>query len=137
MLSHAHHWHGFCNGLDASFKPFTPVTFRHSPHVPYCIPKKHVSGQLQMGMQLDASMEKIADHLQEYYFDFAEHGYIGDHILLKLDEGPRKKAWEHTLTLPNGLRLTYGQINGLAGAFYGTKEPIRDGAHDAQRADRF
>jgi hypothetical protein len=33
--------------------------------------------------------------------------------------------------------LTYGQINGLAGDFYGTTKPISDGADDEDRAHRF
>ena len=39
--------------------------------------------------------------------------------------------------LPNGLELTYGQINALAGDFYGTWDPISDGETDQDRSDRF
>jgi hypothetical protein len=33
--------------------------------------------------------------------------------------------------------LTYGQINGLAGDFYGTSDPISDGKDDQDRSARF
>ena len=38
---------------------------------------------------------------------------------------------------PNGLTLTYGQINALAGDFYGTGNPISDGKDDQDRSTRF
>ena len=40
-------------------------------------------------------------------------------------------------TLPNGLTLTYGQINALAGDFYGTSEPISDGQSLQVQVQRF
>ena len=46
-------------------------------------------------------------------------------------------AADWKFALPNGLKLTYGQINGLAGDFYGTNEPISDGDAPADRALRF
>jgi len=44
---------------------------------------------------------------------------------------------DHSFTLDNGLTVTYGQINGLAGDFYGTYDPISDGSNDAEQATRF
>ena len=46
-------------------------------------------------------------------------------------------ASSHKFKLPNGLELTYGQINALAGDFYGTWNPISDGNTDKDRSDRF
>jgi len=44
---------------------------------------------------------------------------------------------DHTFTLENELTVTYGQINGLAGDFYGTYDPISDGFNDTEQAIRF
>ena len=44
---------------------------------------------------------------------------------------------DHKFTLPNGLTLTYGQINALSGDFYGTNNPISDGKDDQDRSTRF
>ena len=41
------------------------------------------------------------------------------------------------LVLSNGVVLSYGQINGLAGDFYGTADPISDGTSMADSQDRF
>lgn len=46
-------------------------------------------------------------------------------------------ASSHKFRLPNGLALTYGQINALAGDFYGTHNPISDGKSDGDRSTRF
>lgn len=46
-------------------------------------------------------------------------------------------ASSHKFQLPNGLILTYGQINALAGDFYGTGRPISDGTNDQDRFSRF
>ncbi|KAI0340287.1 hypothetical protein BDW22DRAFT_1379022 [Trametopsis cervina] len=66
-----------------------------------------------------------------------EHCFIGDAIKLTLANGSRVAASDHKFTLPNGLSLTYGQINGLSGDFYGTSNPISDGANDQDRSMRF
>lgn len=46
-------------------------------------------------------------------------------------------ASDHKFRLPNGLTLTYGQINALGGDFYGTNDPISDGKDDRDRSARF
>lgn len=46
-------------------------------------------------------------------------------------------ASDHKFKLPNGLTVTYGQINALAGDFYATYEPISDGSSDQDRSRRF
>lgn len=60
-------------------------------------------------------------------FEYAEHAYIGDFVSLTLKDGTPILGKDHILTLTNGLQVTFGQINGLAGDFYGTKFPISDG----------
>jgi len=66
-----------------------------------------------------------------------EHSYIGDSIKLTLADGEPVAASSHSFQLPNGLDLTYGQINALAGDFYGTNHPISDGRSAQDRSTRF
>ncbi|KAJ5964876.1 uncharacterized protein N7479_004752 [Penicillium vulpinum] len=70
-------------------------------------------------------------------YEYAEHSFLGDIIDLKLENGGTQEAAKTPLKLPNGLSLTYGQINGLAGDFYGTDRPISDGRNPADKAKRF
>ncbi|GJE96730.1 hypothetical protein PsYK624_129360 [Phanerochaete sordida] len=69
--------------------------------------------------------------------EYREHGFIGDAILLSLSDGQTLPAVDHQFVLPSGLRATYGQINGLAGDFYGTDAPISDGRDPRERMVRF
>ncbi|CUA68293.1 hypothetical protein RSOLAG22IIIB_07821 [Rhizoctonia solani] len=66
-----------------------------------------------------------------------EHSYIGDAIVLTLDGDKKVLAKEHPFILENKLSVTYGQINALAGDFYGTKNPISDGADAKEQSIRF
>ena len=66
-----------------------------------------------------------------------EHSYIGDSIKLTFADGEPVAASNHKFRLPNGLVLTYGQINALAGDFYGTYDPISDGKSDRDCSTRF
>ena len=66
-----------------------------------------------------------------------EHSFIGDSIKLTLADGEPVAASSHEFRLPNGLVVTYGQINALAGEFYGTYDPISDGKNDHDRSTRF
>ena len=70
-------------------------------------------------------------------FEYAEHGLLGDNIELLDKNGNRLTASKVPLILPNGKAPSYGQINGLAGDFYGTADPISDGASVADRQNRF
>ncbi|KAL1685909.1 fungal fucose-specific lectin-domain-containing protein [Schizophyllum commune] len=70
-------------------------------------------------------------------YEYAEHSFVGDAIMLSLKDDKKVPAKNHKFTLKNGLSVTYGQINGLAGDFYGTKEPISDGADARARSSRF
>ncbi|KAI1114571.1 hypothetical protein F5Y14DRAFT_164539 [Nemania sp. NC0429] len=70
-------------------------------------------------------------------FEYAEHCYLGDTIILTLADGRRVVGKDHPFTLDNQLIVTYGQINALGGDFYGTTEPISDGGDDAEQARRF
>src|SRR6202000_2006066 len=63
--------------------------------------------------------------------------FIGDARKLPLADKQTVAASSRKFKLPNGLELTYGQINALAGDFYGTWDPISDGETDEDRSDRF
>ncbi|KAJ8488124.1 hypothetical protein ONZ51_g3730 [Trametes cubensis] len=69
--------------------------------------------------------------------EYAEHGFIGDAINLTLAGGKKVPASDHKFKLTNGLVVTYGQINGLAGDFYGTTKPISDGKDAQEQSARF
>ena len=70
-------------------------------------------------------------------FEYAEHSFLGDTIHLKDSAGHDIVAAEWKFALPNGLELSYGQINGLAGDLYGTNQPISDGVTAADQTSRF
>jgi len=61
-------------------------------------------------------------------FALAEHGFLGDSLFLQQADGTSVLAATRPLNFPNRLQLTYGQINWLAGDFYGTTNPISSGA---------
>ncbi|KAI0833668.1 fungal fucose-specific lectin-domain-containing protein [Trametes gibbosa] len=69
--------------------------------------------------------------------EYAEHTFIGDTVDLTFQGGRKVVAFDHTFTLINGLSVTYGQINGLAGDFYGTTRPISDGTDARDQEERF
>lgn len=59
---------------------------------------------------------------------FAEHRFLGDtvHVLkasANNQSGPSQDS-AATLTLSNGLNVTYGEINGFAGDYFGLDKPI-------------
>ncbi|KAL9034607.1 MAG: hypothetical protein Q9214_006971 [Letrouitia sp. 1 TL-2023] len=70
-------------------------------------------------------------------FKFAEHGFLGDSIVIRNSTGDLVRAGDWRLKLENGLELTYGQICGLAGDYYGTSEPISDGSSLDDQVRRF
>lgn len=69
-------------------------------------------------------------------FETAEHRSLGDALVLTGADGAALPV-PATLLLPNGLNLTYGDINGLGGDFYATYDPISDGTDLADRVERF
>ncbi|KAF2014386.1 hypothetical protein BU24DRAFT_481845 [Aaosphaeria arxii CBS 175.79] len=72
-----------------------------------------------------------------YCFEYAEHSYLGDALTLAWNDGNSYVAKNKPFSLPNGLTLTYGQINGLAGDFYATVNPISDGKDLQDQIARF
>lgn len=80
---------------------------------------------------------KIHDSNINLVFNSAEHNFLGDSITIKDEDGNTHKAAQKPLVLPNTLKLTYGQINALAGDFYGTWDAISDGKSLEERCSRF
>ncbi|KAK4173616.1 hypothetical protein QBC36DRAFT_359495 [Triangularia setosa] len=70
-------------------------------------------------------------------FEYAEHSYLGDSLTLAWDDGQSYVAKNKPFKLQNGLEVTYGQINGLAGDFYGTVNPISDVKDLHEQQQRF
>ncbi|KAJ6133933.1 hypothetical protein N7523_000255 [Penicillium sp. IBT 18751x] len=70
-------------------------------------------------------------------FEYGEHFFLGNSISLRLENGTAKYGKDVPLKLPNGIVLTYGNINGLAGDFYATNEPICDGGTFQEQVTRF
>lgn len=72
------------------------------------------------------------------YFKSIEHQWLGNIAKLDFPGSAAENASAHKLRLPNGNRLTYGDIIALGGDYYGVPEsPICDGATDADRIARF
>jgi len=73
-------------------------------------------------------------------YEFAEHRFLGNVLVLPDHETTSttdRTAAANPLKLQNGLLLTYGQINGLAGDFFGSREPICKGDTATERQQRF
>ncbi|KAI9772607.1 MAG: hypothetical protein M1839_002420 [Geoglossum umbratile] len=75
--------------------------------------------------------------VQRDHFEYSEHALIGDDLQLKWFRGNVVRAGEEKLELENGLKLTYGEINGLGGDFYGGKKPICLGETFEEQCDLF
>jgi hypothetical protein len=61
---------------------------------------------------------------------------LGDSLVLEGPDGADLPPL-YNFTLPNGLAITYGEINCLAGDFYGTYNPISDGTTLDDQIARF
>jgi len=72
-----------------------------------------------------------------YHFEYAEHAWLGDTLTLKWHDGKDYLARDKKFTLPNGVEVTYGQINALGGDFYGSEQPICEGSGPDQQKSRF
>jgi hypothetical protein len=70
-------------------------------------------------------------------FEYGEHFWLGDSLAFVLPDGTVKYGKDFTIPLQPGIDLSYGQINALAGDFYGTQYPICYGASPAAQQARF
>ncbi|KIW71631.1 hypothetical protein PV04_03773 [Phialophora macrospora] len=88
---------------------------------------------------LDFKGDPLAD--QSFpHFEFSEHRWLGDGLHLQghdSAEPGNPAAGVNPLTLKNGISLTYGTLNGLAGDFFSAIDPICPGSDAKQRSDRF
>ena len=109
---------------------------------PACLPVSPVSSDPKLNLQTFIS-NPISRTRHRYRvswshpdFAYAEHCFIGDATTLTLASGTKIAASSHSFALSNGLNLTYGQINALAGDFYGTDSPISSASSAADRTTR-
>lgn len=71
-------------------------------------------------------------------FDSAEHQAIGDTVNLYDIHGNAILGANYPLTMPNGLKMTYGTIISLAGDYFGVpEEPISLGKDFSEQKQRF
>ena len=66
-------------------------------------------------------------YMQLSSYNYAEHAIMGDKLNLQWSESETVKGGNRILTLGNGNKLTYGQINALGGDFFATMNPICNG----------
>jgi len=71
------------------------------------------------------------------WFEAAEHIHLGNLLKLQWSDKSTVPARKTPLKLENGLKVTYGQINALAGDFFAFKEPICLGTDLKQQEERF
>lgn len=81
--------------------------------------------------------------LSSYAFNSEEHKYIGDQVKVCLPTHNKENCGSYSrskmmLTLPNGLKVSYGDIIFLAGDLYGVPdEPISSGKTTQSQQQRF
>jgi len=88
----------------------------------------------------DSTMMKLDNGMVLHYFEYAEHRHLGDSLMLpeyNAGQPGANTAQYNALKLDNGLVLTYGEINGLAGDFFGATTPISDRKDLETRKDNF
>ncbi|KAI0742642.1 hypothetical protein C8Q80DRAFT_918213 [Daedaleopsis nitida] len=119
-----------------AFSQVTPLTWLDAvPADLDNMSNDHVDGQHSSRPGVLPNNDLLAN--TRIFFEYGEHQLIGDSMELTLLNGQRVLAQSYPFTLTNGLKLTYGQINGLAGDFYSTDRPISDGHTARDQSDRF
>ncbi|MCJ1475818.1 hypothetical protein MMC13_004482 [Lambiella insularis] len=111
------------NDTDASKSPSTQSTIPAFRGLPKLVPLPQAQGR--------------PGRLHTETFEYGEHHKLGDALKLRWHDGETYIAYQKPFTLPNGLEVTYGGINGLAGDLYGTSEPISDGKDLQDQVQRF
>lgn len=80
----------------------------------------------RLGFNEDGSLIMRAPDVHVDHYNYAEHMFLGNELHLRF--GPDTvRAADRKLRLANGLELSYGQINGLGGDFFGGFKPICQG----------
>jgi hypothetical protein len=117
-------------------------------------PECHVSGVNALPDVIDAiaahgqfsrpkdQLPSDVDYHNRPPFEYAEHFKIADALALPGWKSPATNSSEQSsryqpFKLKNGLVITYGQINGLAGDFFGTKDPISEGGNFKEQKELF
>ena len=86
-----------------------------------------VAKQDRLDPQDVSSTIELEDGTIAHPFMFSEHRFLGNTLQLPdhdTGDAHDKSAAKNPLTLANGLQLTYGEINGFAGDYFGLKDPI-------------
>jgi len=76
---------------------------------------------------------KVNDQIE---FNYAEHKMMGEMLSLKWSKTKSTSGTEE-LTLPNKVKLSYGEINGLGGDFFGSYNPVCTGKDFDQQCQYF
>ncbi|KAF2154525.1 hypothetical protein K461DRAFT_284915 [Myriangium duriaei CBS 260.36] len=104
----------------------------------------HSGAHLNVSFRGGPSLTPIASNgTAKLDFEYAEHGFLGDAITLTLGPGQTALAGKTPFTLPNGLSLTYGQINGVSGLcclkqnLVATDDHSSDGINPTEQSARF
>ncbi|KAL2672772.1 hypothetical protein Neosp_013488 [[Neocosmospora] mangrovei] len=84
----------------------------------------------------DENNNLIGDENPQIEFNYAEHKMMGEMLLLRWP-GSEPTPGTIELQLPNGIKLSYGEINGLGGDFFGGFNPISDGKNFEQQCKYF
>lgn len=84
----------------------------------------------------DASGNLVGQENDQIEFNYAEHKMMGEMLSLKWSK-TESTSGTRELTLPNGVKLSYGEINGLGGDFFGSYHPVCTGKDFGQQCQYF
>ena len=124
---------------DQPVGPKEPSPWKTTFHGPPMLAPNNLSTNLDTGFDEDSGSDDDFIHIQSPYSNLLlspEHCLIGNNItLLNSEDGSSSTG--RRLKLRNGLELTYGEINFLAGDYYGTDQPISQADNLDDRKKRF
>ncbi|KAM5341871.1 hypothetical protein ACJ41O_014902 [Fusarium nematophilum] len=84
----------------------------------------------------DENNNLIGEENDQIEFNYAEHKMMGEMLRLRWS-GTETTPGTRELQLPNGIKLSYGEINGLGGDFFGGYSPVSDGKSLEQQCKYF
>lgn len=84
----------------------------------------------------DVNGNLVGSKNDQIEFNYAEHKTMGEMLHLKWPNADPSLG-SRELTLPNGVKLSYGEINGLGGDFFGSYHPVCTGENFDQQCQFF
>lgn len=84
----------------------------------------------------DANGNMVGQENDQIEFNYAEHKMMGEKLSLKWSDTESTPGTTE-LELPNKVKLSYGEINGLGGDFFGSYHPICTGKDFDQQCQYF